>query len=326
MSILNQALSIVIYDDADSTNNPLQQYSDWRRSVLSTVSNPQIKKYKIQPNSSSTIFSGARTTLIDGTTAFSIALNTYNSSAYRITRTGGTSPAFRTDRGLTLTGMTITVAINNNSTATFTTSGGSFAAVQVGDILFVPSALTGDAALANPISVVNGGFWTILASSVSAITVMRDGDFSGVAEAAVLTDNAQLQAFTSTGIQINDTLEISNGFSVITQKTFKVSTITPSWVEFISTTPLPLETGILPTNSGMTFYTDAKRWVRIEVDQEAVGRFNGDTTNTNRISPRTAGDIASGFGHNDKWGTAWSLDIVNRSRTNSMTAIIFTIE
>jgi hypothetical protein len=328
VSILNQALSFVIYDDADSSNNPLQRYANWQRNILTTISNPQTKKYVIPANSTSTIFSGVRATAIDGTSAFSIALNAYNSSVYRVTNTGGTAPAFRTDRALTLSGMTITVAINNNATATFTTSGGSFAAVQVGDVLFVPSTLTGDAALASPFSPVNGGFWSVLARTNTVLTVMRPTgvSFSAVAEAVALTANAQLQAFSSSGIQVNDTLEISAGFSVVTQKSFKVLNVTPSWVEFVSTDPLPLESGILPTASGMVFYTDAKRLVRIEVDQNAIARFNGDTGNTNRIDARTAGDIKSGFGYHEKWGTAWSLDIVNRSRTSSMTVIVFSGE
>ncbi len=320
---------LVMYDDADANNNPLQRHVDWKRNLLSvTVSNPSNKKYVLPPNTSSVLFSGSRTTLIDGTSAFSIALNTYNSSVYRITNTGGTAPAFRVNRALTLSGSTITVAINNNATATFTASVGSFAAVQVGDTVFVPHTLTGDAAVSSPFSATNGGFWSVLASSASALTLCRPSteSFSGAAEAIVLTANAQLQAFGSVGVQVNDAIEITAGFSIVSQRTFVVSTVTPSWVEFVSTEALPLETGILPTASGMIFYTESKRYVRIEADQEAVVRFNGDTGNTVRLSPRTVGSLASGYGSIEKWGTAWQVEMVNKSRTSSMTVIVISAE
>ncbi len=329
MSILNQSMALVVYDDAESSNNPLQRYIDWKRNTLSvSVSNPQSKKYVLQPNSSSVLFSGSRTTAIDGTSAFSIALNTYNSSVYRITSTGGTAPAFRTDRALTMSASTITVVINNNATATFSASAGSFAAVQVGDTVFVPHTLTGDAALASPFSATNGGFWVVLARTASVLTLTRPSteSFSGVAEAVLLTSNAQLQAFSSAGVQVNDAIEISAGFSVVTQKTFVVSTVTPSWVEFVSTESLPLETGILPTATGLIFYTEAKRFIRIESDQEAVVRFNGDTGNTVRLSPRSAGSLSSGYGMIEKWGTAWQVEMVNKSRTSSMTVIVISAE
>ncbi len=325
MAILNHSVSLVVYDDASASNNPTQRFADWKRNLLVTIANPQNQRFVIPPNSTQTVFSGVRTALIDNTTAFSLTLNSYNSSIYRITNTGGTAPGFRTDRGLTLSGSTVTVAINNNSTATFTTTG-SYGTTVPGDTVFVPTVLTGDPA--SPFSATNGGYWVVLNKTATVLTLARPSgvSFSAAAEVVTLTTNAQLQAFSSAGVQVDDTLEISSGFSAITQKTFTITSVNPFWVEFISTDPLPLETGIIPTTTGLVFHTDAKRFLRIEADQEAAVRLNGDSGNSVRISPRAAGNISSGFGYMEKWGTSWSLDVVNRSRTDSMTLIVFSAE
>lgn len=327
MAILTETSALVIYDDATASNNPFQRHVDWRRTTaVVTVNNPLTEKYTIPPDSSKTIFSGTRTILTDGTSAFSIALNPTSTSLYRITNTGGTAPAFRTSRGLTLSGSTITIVVNNNASATFTVSGGgNFTGVVVGDQVFIPTLLTGDSA--GPFNATNGGFWTVIAATSSVLTMVRlPGDsFEAAAEAVALTTNAQFIAFSSAGVQVGDTLEISAGFSVVTQKSFIVSAVTNSWVEFVSTEALPLEAGILPTASGMVFYSSAKRYVKIEVDQESVARFNGDTGNTCRLSPRVAGD-RDGVGPFSKWGPTWSLVIVNRSRTSSLNVVIITAE
>lgn len=326
MSILNNSSALVVYEDSSSTNNPFQRYIDWRRNATNiTVSDPLNQRLALAPSATATVFSGTRATAIDGTSAFAVTLNPAYSTVYRITNTGGTAPAFRTSRALTLSGATITVAVNNNATATFTTSTGSFSACQVGDVVFVPCVATGDSA--NIFSETNGGLWTVLAVSSTVLNLARlsGGLFEGVAEVVVLASNIQLQAFSSGGVQVGDTLEISAGFSSVSQKSFIVSAINPSWVEFSSSEALPLETGILPTASGMTFYSSAKRFLRIESDQELVVRFNGDTGNTNRITPRTVGD-SNGFGWNEKWGNVWSLEIVNRSKSTAANVVVISAE
>jgi hypothetical protein len=328
VSTLINSSALVIYEDSSANNNPLAQNVNWRRTIPATVvSKPLSDKYSIPPNVSQILFSGTRTTAIDGTTVFSIALNNTNPNLYRVTYTSGTAPVFRTDRALTLSGSTITVAINNNATATFTTSAGNFNAVVVGDVVFVPTALTGDSSLNSPFNVLNGGFWTVLAKTVSVLTLMRlpGQTFSGVAEAVALTSNAQLQAFSSAGVQVGDTLEISAGFSPVTQRTFIVSTVTPTIVEFLSTVSLPLETGISPV-TGMAFYSSAKRFIRIETDQEIAVRLNGDTSSNCRVSPRVAGDLVTGFGSFEKWGPTWSLEVVNRSRSATVNLIVISAE
>lgn len=325
MSIFTESLALVIYEDANSSNNPLERIVSWQKSLINiAVENPLSRKYSVPPNSSLTIFNGTVATSINGTTVVGIALNPTNSSLYRITHLAGGPTGFRTDRALTLSGSTITVAINNNATVTFTTSAGSFGAVQVGDTVFVPTVLTGDSA--SPFNLQNGGFWQVLAITPTVITLVRPTGvaFSAAAEAVVLTTNAQLQAFSAAGVQAGNTLEISAGFSSITQKSFIITSVTPDWVEFVSTEPLPIETGITPTATGMIFYSDAKRFVRVEADQECVVRMNGDTTNNVRLSPRTPAD-KNGIAWLEKWGTLWQLVIVNRS-SSTLSAVVISAE
>jgi hypothetical protein len=327
MSILNHSVAIAAYEDSTVSNNPTQRSVDWRKSTGPiSVSNPATQKIVIPPASSLTVFSGTRTTSIDGTTVFASTLNPALSSTYRITSTSGTPPALRTDRGLTLSGATVTVAINNNATATFTSSvGGSFSAVNVGDNVFVPTSATGDAV--SPFNTSNGGMWVVIAKTATVLTMVRlaGTSFDGVSEVVVVTSNAQLLAFSSSGVQVGDTLEVVAGFSAVVQKSFTVSQVTPSWVEFVSTESLPLESGVVPGIGGLVFHTDAKKYVRVESDQELAVRLNGDTGNTNRLSPRASGTKGS-EGWMDKWGTTWSLELVNRSNSASATVTVISAE
>lgn len=327
MSIFTESFALTVYEDANSSNNPLERIVSWQRTFPNiSVNNPLSRKYTVPANASLTVFNGTVSTSIDGTSAFSIALNAYNSSIYRITNTGGTAPVFRTDRALAQNGNTITVVVNNNATATFATSG-TYPSVTVGDTVFVPSTLTGDAALSSPFNILNGGLWVVLAATSTVLTLTRPAgtDFSAAAEAVVLSSSAQLQAFSSAGVQVGNTLEISAGFSPVTRKSYIVSAVTPSWVEFVSTESLPLETGILPTASGMIFYSDAKRFIRVEADQPCYVRFNGDTSNNNRCDPREVAS-KSGVAWNEKWGTCWQLVIVNRSTSTPLNVVVLSAE
>lgn len=326
MPIFTESSSTVIYDDASSSNQPLRKFLDWRKTVPSTtVSNPITQNITLSLDSSQLVFSGTVSTSLAADSVFSLALNPTSSTLYRMTNTSGTAPAFRTDRGLTLSGATITVTVNNNATLKLSTSASNFTSVQVGDTIFIPTVLTGDAA--SPFSVLNGGYWVVLARTTTTVTLRRPVNitFEGVAELVVLTTNSQVQAFSSTGVQIDDSLEISAGFSTITQKTFVVSSVTPSWVEFVSTESLPLETSITPGVSGLTFYSNAKRFVRVECDQEATLRFNGDTGSFVRLSPSIPSS-PSGVAWLESWGNFYSLTIVNRSRSTSMNCVVISVE
>lgn len=326
MSVIDIHSTIVMHGDGETaTQNPKRRFVDWSRHVVGVqVDQPSVREYIAQPGELLSVFSGTRSTSIDGTTAFTLTLNPVASSTYRMTNSAGTAPAFRTARAFNPSGVLHTLTVNNNATLEMQIGAGNFNA-QVGDTVFIPHTTTGDAA--SPFNVLNVGFWIVIGATTTKLVLQRrvGTGFSGVSEAVTPSANSQLLIFSAAGVQTGDTLEISAGFANPTQKAFQVGEVTPSWVEFVSTSPLPLETGIIPTASGLTFYFDSKRFLRLEVDQDAVVRLNGDTGNTNRLSPRVPGDQES-VAHFEKWGPVWDLKVLNRSTTSSMVVTVISAE
>ena len=325
--------TVLAYGDSESgatfaSNNPQRRFMDWARHTVGiSVEKPAIREYLAQPGETLNIFSGSRSTNIDGTSAFSILLNSVKSGTYRITHTGGTLPAFRTVRAYNPASLAHTLVINNNATLEMTTSG-IFTGAVVGDIVFIPGTATGDAAGSfNPNNV---GFWVVLgvaSAGAKLILSRRTGEsFNGVAEIVTPILSTELVIFSAAGVQVTDNLEISAGFSTVTQRAFVVSEVTNKWIEFVSTSNLPLETGITPGAAGLTFYNDCKRYVRVEVDQEAVIRLNGDTGNTIRLSPLIVGNQDYTAYFEKAWGPTWTLVIVNRSTTSPMIVTILSAE
>jgi len=314
MSALTLILKALAYDDPTSTSNPTQTPVNWNRTLANVpVENAETRKQPVDPLGTVTVLDGSRSTLIDGTTAFSLAPSTIDANRYRITNTGGTAPGFRTDRALAVTGISLAVVVQTNLSVTVTAGSGTpFGAVQVGDIVFIPGLSTGDSA--SPFNSLNEGYWTTLSASTTVLTLARPaGDiFSGFSEAVTPASNAQFQAFSATGVQVGDTVEIAAGFATTAQHSYEVLGVNPKWIEFESTAPLGAQTGVLPGATGLLFYTAAKRFLFLETDQEIVVRLNGDTGNTNRLTPLIPGDekfVAPFL----KLGPVWKLVVVNRS-------------
>ena len=333
---MNSQLSIfghlIAFGDAQASSNPKLRYLDWSTCYENvSVTNVQSKTYLLDPAENRTIFSGARTLTIDGTTSFTLTLNPAFDGVYRLTSTTGTAPGFRTDRALTLSGEQVTATVNNNVTMLFSlqvSASSTFAAVQVGDTVFIPGVTTGD--VAGPFNQLNEGFWTVLAvvpvSSVANLGLICQRPagqaFQGISETilgASMTANSQFQAFTAGPVQVGDTLEISAGFSVVTRQAFQISTVTSKWIEFLSVSPLPLESGILPTAAGVNIYTNAQNFVRVEADQLAYVVINAGSNIP--LVPRSIGDIG-GRGYLELWGNIWSLAVVNRNPGSQMNVFV----
>jgi hypothetical protein len=337
---LNAQLSIfghlLAFADAQASNNPKLRYLDWATAYENIpVKNVQNKTYMVDPGATLTIFSGARTLLVDGTTAFDLTINPAFDGVYRMTKSAGTAPGFRTNRALTLSGNQITATVNNNVTMLFgleASSTQNFSAVQVGDTVFIPGVTTGDSA--GPFNQLNEGFWVVLAvvtvASVAnhGLVVQRPAGqaFQGVSEvvlAGSVTANSQFQAFSAGPVQPGDTLELSAGFSIVTQQSYQISTVTPTWVEFLSSSPIPLETGIIPTAAGIKIYTAAQNYVRVEADQLAYVKINQGSNIPLRT--RQVGEIG-GRGFFELWGDIWQLDVINRNTGSQMNTFVVSAE
>jgi len=315
-AFLNATLKILAFGDKSFNSNPRLRYVDWNRDASGIqVRDPKAEAHTIDPGATKLIFDGTRSTSITSA-IFAVSLSALDPSRYRITWTGGSNPGFRTDRSLTLSGIAVTFLVLANNTANLsvpTLAAFDFTAVQPGDTILIPGTATGDTA--GPVSPLNSGYWQVLAvlnSKNLSLSRFVGSGFEATNETVTLSSNSQLQAFSTAGVQVGDKLDISAGFAISTRKTFDVVAVTSSFVEVISTTALPPETGITPGTQGMIFYTDAKSFLYIEADQEAALRLNGSTDNSQRLSPIEAGN-PDRPGPYLKRGPAWSLSIVNRS-------------
>lgn len=328
LSILNYHKTVVAFADLSATNNPTMRHVDWRRSHAGiAVEDPKSESFEIEPGATLAIFDATRILAVDNTTAFNITLNPVKDSVYRITNTGGAAPGFRAGRAVDLSVFTLTVAVNNNATVTFTSSAGTpFATVQVGDTVFIPNTFSGDAV--GPFNYLNGGNWVVLGKTNLMLTVRRPvGElFQGANEVVVGPTPPQFRVFSSPGVQDGDKVRIRAGFSSVTWKTYEIQSVTDSWIEFLSAEPLPLESGILPGATGLLIYDTAKKFVLAEVDQEARVIVNDqDATNGLDVSPIVAGDVNS-MGWFETYGIVWKMSILNRSPITSLSLKLISCE
>lgn len=330
MARLNIHSNILAFGDADTvTSNPKLRHWDWTTDFTQIdVASPESKQFELAPAETQTLFSGLRTIGHDNSTGYSLTLSALTPGVYRLTYVPSESnaPAFRTTRNFGIGSDIVTVAINNNATATFTLSDaslGTFAEVAVGDTVFIPDVTTGDSQ--SPFNILNVGFWVVLGVTQSGggprkLTCRRKPgeSFQGAAEVVTVTDSAQFRAFSSGPVQVGDYLELNAGFSPVTFGTYQITTVTDTWVEFASSEALPLEDYVTPGADGLHVYSSAMSFIRVEVDQPCFIRLNGSTGNEIQLNPRQNGDL-EGRAYFEMWGTVWQLDVVNRSPFASVT-------
>lgn len=322
MSTLNRTSQVVVFDDLPASNTPQRRSVDWRRALQSIpVTKPQTQTIQIDALSETTVFDGTRTLTFDGTTQLALTLSDLDPSRYRLAWTGvGTAVGFRTNRNLTLSAGSVTLTLQANSTVVVTHDAGAvFGAVVVGDAVYIPGVITGDTGLFNSL---NEGLWTVLSAAAGSLTIARlpGTVFSGATETVALSDNDQFQAYSSSGVQVGDTLDISGGFSTSSRTSYKVSSVTAKTVEFISTSPLALET-IIPGINSVKVYSAAKKYLMIESDQALAIKCNGSTDETNRIEPISSGN-PNLVAFSEKWGTTYSLVLKNRTTVRANVLVI----
>ena len=327
MAKLRLSSNVLAYADQNINSNPAKRFTDWSRVIFQDVVNPKENQLMIDPGATLAIFSGVRTTSIDNTTQFLLSISSLSPDLYRFTYNAGTLPVFRTDRGLTLNGQTLTLLVNANQTLQVTASTtGAFASVVIGDTIFIPGVSTGD--VSGPFNPLNEGEWQAIGldSTHTILQLVRPpgSAFSAYGEADVLTANSQFQAFSAAGIQIGDSVAISMGWALPVLRTFVVEDVNPKWIQVTSTLPLPVAQLGTPTAAGMIFYSNAKRFLKVEADQECVLQQNGDTSNLCRLSPWQAGD-PNNIAEYTKVGPTWSLSVVNMSNTVA-NVLIITVE
>lgn len=319
-STLNIVTHVLAYNDPTATNNPKRRPIEWESRLLNVpVKNPKTDLLTVDPSQVLVAFDGSRSSTVGASTEFSLTLLPTGSTTYRINWTGGQDPGFRTNRNIVVAAQTLTVVVNANNTITVT--GANFTGVVPGDIVWIPSTTTGDPA--SPFNALNVGEWLVLASTTAAVTLVRKpGEvFSGYGEVVPVTDNAQFQIFSAAGIQAGDIVDVSSGFAPATQRMFEITFVTPSYIQFESTLPLPPETDIQPGATGITFYDVAKRFVQVEVDQQCILHINGDQGRGIPVVPVLPGDEEH-TGMFRLWGSIWKLTITNLSSVPATATVL----
>ena len=321
MSILNIISQVLAYNDVvGDTDNPNQRAFDWTRKFNSlSLSRPKSDQVTLAPGESFEIFDGTRANPLDLTSVLSIALISAVNSLYRLSVTAGTS-GFRAIRAVSGVDA-VTVSVNNNAVAVFTFTAATLTGVTVGDTMRIKGAAMFDSApfVFNPL---NSGIWTIIGISGNVVSAVRPVglSFSGANE-TVGGAAADVQFYSSAGIQVGDKVLIGGTFSPVSWRAYTVASVTPSAIDFVSAVALPDEAGLSYASGSLVFYTNLKKFIYLEADQDAVVRFNGDITDNNRITPISAGDpTLPGFLH--KIGDTYSCTVVNKS-VNSLNLLFF---
>ena len=316
MSIVNIFTEILAYNDQAETNNPMLRPFDWSRRIFSlNLKNIASDARVIPAGGTETLFSGLRASGLDNTSVLSLSVLSGLASTYRLSVTAGEA-AFRTSRSIPLSATTqVQVTCNNNAVVNFKfLTAESMSAAQVGDQLRVKGVKTGD--VPGVFNQMNSGLWSIIGKTADTLSCVRpvDQNFEFLNETVTLGAGfaSEMMVYSAAGVQVGDKFEIADGFSFATQRTYSVQAVTPTFIDFVSAIPLPEESGIAFTTGSITFFSNSKRLLYIEADQGCVVRLNGDTGNSNRLTPYEVGnDQLVAYFH--KFGDSFQCEIQNKS-------------
>lgn len=318
-NILNVINSILAYDEPQgNTDNPSKRNVDWSRRYQGlTIGNPKSQSYKIPAGQTLTIFDGMRLNPLDGTSILDIINVAPSESRYRLKVTAGAS-GFKTARSVT--GLDeVFVTTNNNSVATFQFVGATLTSVQVGDIMRVNSASLKESS-PYVFNDLNGGLWVVIGIAGDSISVMRETgcDFVGIQEHIIAGSGTanDVQFYAQDGVMVGDTMDISGTLSVASQRAYKVLDVTPDQIDFISTNPIPEESGLTYILNTITLYSNANKLLYVEADQDCNVLLNGDTSGHNRVKPVGLPGNADTPGYFHMFGVVFKCEIKNRSLTD----------
>lgn len=258
MSKTNLLFFLNNYSDTASSNSPSLSNFKWNRQISSIPSqNGLSEQISLAPGESKTIFDGSRTLLHDNTTEYSIALKPLSSNTYVLTAVAGTMPKFRTPR---IIGSDATTAVSvtvNGPLAVFQSTAGTdfnFSTVVVGDFVRLGSVFNAS----------NQGEFKILSKTSDSVTVELSG---AVSESNIVLSSGfadQFQVYSAAGVQIDDTIIITGGFSEVTQGSYEITDVAANYLEFYSTSVLPEEANVLTMD--IDVYSAAKQLIYVETD------------------------------------------------------------
>jgi len=323
--ILNVNSNACAYGDTTVNSNPKRRFFDWQRNYNGImVQNPKSEQYTVPARQMINLFNGTRATTVGANTAFD--LDFLSDSRYRFTYVSGQNPGLATDVGLSFTSVTFIVTVNANSTLTIVAQGGAtpFTGVASGHTLYIYGVNDGVVGAFNG---QNAGEWKVLSSATGNTLVLSrfsGTTFDGVSETVTCSATNNMMAYLLSVVQVGDKVSIDAGFQIDAQRSYSVAAVTPKWFEVVSTEPLVDETAVVPGTSGLSFYSQMKRFVRLETDQEAKVYFNGSVDEHQIVSPWVAADPEQ-TGWLERCGPVWNATVYNRSLT-PMTVTLFSVE
>ena len=284
MSKLNLLVNINSYEDDNPSNNPTMNHVKWNRLIEGIdIEEPASRLINLAPGQSESLFEGVISTNDDNTTTWDIALKTGSQTIYRLSLNSGTAPDFRTKRASGADATTEVTVTKNANVVTFTSTGGTLFQ------LLTNGAVVGDIArIGDVFNTANQGKFTIIALTETSFSVENA---SGVEETSIILDTNfedQVNIHSRDGVQEGDKIDITNGFSVVTQGVYELTDVSHDYVEFSTASALPEETGIANNPKAFDIYRDAKSFVYIESSESLDIKING-TTVTNSIEPVTVG-------------------------------------
>lgn len=314
MSKLNFLVYLNTYSDARSSNAPSMSNFKWTREIEGIpAGNPLSEGFSLAPGETKTLFDGTRTLASNSSTAWDLTLKPLSTNTYVLKAAGAPLPNFRTPRAIGSDATTAVSVTVNGPLATFASSAGTpfdFSTTVVGDYIRV----------GNLFSQSNQGEHKVLAKTATSVTVELYGASveSGIVLGAGFAD--QFQVYSAAGVQKGDTLVISGGFSIVSQRSYKITDVAANYIEFYLTDVLPQESGV--TNAAIAVYSAAKQLIYLETDQKILASVNG-AQNVN-VEPFIINDSKQPGVFMLK-ATAFSLAITNQS-TDTATLYLASVE
>jgi len=316
MPRLNMLIALNSYNDPGSTNNASHNGIKWTRSLdcLPAMDAGQTQPFTLAPGESRILFNTVRTIDQDNTTQYSTTLSLTNPNTYILTAVGGTLPNFRTPR---VTGADATTQVTvtlNGPVTTFTSTGGTpfsliSGGVVVGDLVRIYA----------PFNTLNQGEWKIISLTATSFSV---ANAIGVAEGPYTlgVDFAtEIQIYSAAGVQVNDTLVISSGFSPVDFGSYIITGVAANWLQFYTTATLPQESAI---TTEVQIYESAKRFIYMETDQDVTVTING--SQSANVEPWEI-QTTTFPGQYMQKATIYSLSVTNTS-TNAANLLLCSIE
>jgi hypothetical protein len=314
MPQLTMLIFLNSYSDTQGSNNPEQNGIRWTRELdgVPIMDAGQTQAFSLAPGENKTLFDTTRTLAQDGTTQYSIALNLTNPNTYTLTAVGGTLPNFRAPRTTGADATTQVTVTLNGPVATFTSTGGTpfnLSGVMVGDKVRIGNAF----------NTLNQGEWKIISVSSTSFSVANP---VAVAEGPITLGSSfatQVQIYSAAGVQINDTLVISSGFSQVSFGTYIITSVAANFLQFYTTAILPQESNIM---TEIAIYERAKNLVFLEADQNCAITINGSAAGN--VEPWV---ILNGTapGQYLRKSTIYSMSVTNSS-TNAANLVFSCVE